>query len=475
MAPSRRGGYAALGPAAAALLFSSAFIAYKLGGTVPSHGARLQSVVRGSAGVAPRGVPAATGALRSRRMRGCAPERGVQGIKTFAGAETSFPELKNDLLLRAARGEPTERVPVWIHRQAGRYLPEFMDIAMEHGYMKCFNTPELAAELTVQPIEKYGMDAAILFSDILVLLPVMGVEWTMTAGVEPYAVNAIETDEDVEKTMIDASTVDLKEKLGYVFESVTITRKKLKGKAPLIGFSGAPWTLLTYMMHGKGQNGRDNAREFIVKYPDSAKKILENASNLVSAYLIEKVAAGAQMLQVFDSWAGILSEEDFKTFSLPYLLRIAEEVKAGLKERGLPDVPMTVFPRGCKHSISLFSQSAYDCVALDEGVDPADARRELPGKTLQGNFEGKHIYDSEGKIREEVDAMLSRFGTQSYIANFGYAVEKDHDPDKIGVFVDEVRKESERMNQKSRGEGSVGASGDDGSVVGNVRQIAAAT
>jgi len=361
-----------------------------------------------------------------------------------------FPELKNDLLLRAARGEPTERVPVWIHRQAGRYLPEFREIAEKNGYMKCFNTPSIAADLTVQPIEKYQMDAAILFSDILVLLPVMGVEWTMTAGVEPYAVNAIKTDDDVEKTLVDADTVDIQEKLGYVFESVTLTRQKLEGKAPLIGFSGAPWTLLTYTMHGKDSNGRTNALEFIKKYPEAADRILQNAEKLVVKYLIGKVEAGSQMLQVFDSWAGILSEEDFRRFSLPYLLQIAKDVKSGLKAKGIPLVPMTVFPRGCGHSLKDFEDSEYDVVSLDEDVDPSYARSQLPSKTLQGNFQGKFIYDEPDVIRREASDMVKKFGTQRYIANFGYAVEKEHSPERIGVFVDEVRAASSKMNEEEK-------------------------
>ncbi|GAB5357803.1 hypothetical protein AAMO2058_000405800 [Amorphochlora amoebiformis] len=318
--------------------------------------------------------------------------------------------------------------------------------------MKCFNTPEIAAELTVQPIEKYGMDAAILFSDILVLLPVMGVEWSMTAGVEPFAVNAFETPEDVDKALIDADTVDIYKSLGYVFESVTMTRQKLEGKAPLIGFSGAPWTLFTYTLHSKDTNGREAAVEFIKKYPESARKILKNASKIVVKYLIAKVEAGAQMLQVFDSWAGILSEEDFEKYSLPYLLQIAEEVKSGLRERGIEPVPMTVFPRGCGHSLAQFEDSLYDVVSLDENVDPAYAREQLPSKTLQGNFQGKFIYENEDKIRQETSDMVKRFGTQRYIANFGYAVEKDHDPKSIGVFVDQIRKTSTDINKNKAAE-----------------------
>jgi len=297
---------------------------------------------------------------------------------------------------------------------------------------------------------RYAMDAAILFSDILVLLPLMGVEWQISAGVEPFAVNAIKTAEDVEATLVDADTIDVYDKLGYVLESVKLTRQKLEGKAPLIGFSGAPWTLLTYTMHTADSNGRDNALQFIKKYPEAATKILDNATKIVVKYLIAKVEAGAQMLQVFDSWAGILSPEDFNTFSKPYLLRIAAEVKAGIKAKGLLPVPMTVFPRGCGHSLKDFEDSEYDVVSLDEDVDPAEARKALPSKTLQGNFRGKFIYDGEDIIRKEASQMVERFGTQKYIANFGYAVEKEHSPENIGVFVDEIRASSERLNLNNK-------------------------
>jgi len=309
------------------------------------NAARLETIIR------------KPGSLRN-RLRGSSPVNYISGKGRVANcnaqtaAPNDFPELKNDLLLRAARGEETEQVPVWIHRQAGRYLPEFLSIAEANGYMKCFNTPEIAADLTVQPIERYGMDAAILFSDILVLLPVMGIEWKFTAGVEPYAVNAISTPEDVERTLPNVDDVDIREKLGYVLESVGITRRKLDGRAPLIGFSGAPWTLLTYTMHGQESNGRDNSLEFISKYPEAAEKILQTAKKLVVKYLIAKVESGAQMLQVFDSWAGILSEEDFKKYSLPYLLEIATEVKSGLRAKGIEPVPMTVFPRGSRYDVA---------------------------------------------------------------------------------------------------------------------------
>jgi len=281
-----------------------------------------------------------------------------------------------------------------------------------------------------------------------ITMKTLQIEWNMSPGVEPYAVKPITSPEDVEKYLVDGDTVNIEEKLGYVFESVRITRQKLDGKAPLIGFSGAPFTLLTYTMHSKDNNGRDAALEFIKKYPESADKILQTAEKIVVKYLIAKVESGAQMLQVFDSWAGILSEEDFRRFSLPYLIQIAKDVKDGLKAKGIAPVPMTVFPRGCGHSLSEFENSEYDVVSLDENVDPEQAREKLPTKTLQGNFQGKFIYDGENKIRQEASDMVKRFGTQRYIANFGYAVEKEHDPENIRVFVDEVRRSSSSMNSQ---------------------------
>eukprot|EP00729_Bicosta_minor_P005408 gene5408-20183_t len=344
----------------------------------------------------------------------------------------SFPELQNDLILRAARGEPTERAPVWVMRQAGRYLPEFREERAKTDFFTMCRTPELACKVTLQPLERFPLDAAIIFSDILVIPQALGMEVQMV--------------KDLDKLNKDA---DVHKELGYVFEAITLTRQKLEGKVPLFGFCGGPWTIMAYMIEGKGTKTWARSKGWLFGHPEASHDLLDLITTLSITYLVEQVKAGAQLLQVFESWAGDLSEDCFNTFSLPYLKRIASEVKAELKKQGVPTVPMVVFAKGAHYALESLAKTEYDVIQIDWTVDPADARKRVgPSKTLQGNMDPCVLYADDTVIEREVDKMITSFGTQRYIANLGHGMHPTHTPARLGSFVDQVHAVSERHNSK---------------------------
>ncbi|MEO8823850.1 MAG: uroporphyrinogen decarboxylase, partial [Ginsengibacter sp.] len=229
-------------------------------------------------------------------------------------------ELKNDLLLRALRQEKVERPPVWMMRQAGRYLPEYMKLREKYDFFTRVQTPELAAEITLQPIQQVGVDAAIIFSDILVIPQAMGVTVLMEEGKGPSLPNVIKTEKDINSLFTDG----IEEKLDYVMKALSLTKQELNGQVPLIGFAGAPWTILCYMVEGKGSKTWEKAKQFCFTQPQLAHKLLQKITDATIAYLKAQTKAGADVVQVFDSWSGCLSPEDFKNFAQPYLIQIAD-------------------------------------------------------------------------------------------------------------------------------------------------------
>lgn len=352
-----------------------------------------------------------------------------------------FPPLKNDLIIRAARGEVVERVPVWIMRQAGRYLPEFREVRKAHEFFKVCQTPELACEVTLQPIRRFNLDAAIIFSDILVIPQALGLEIEMRPGVGPVFPNPLVTPQDIEKLQHD---VDIATELHYVYEAITLTRTKLDGEVPLIGFTGAPWTLMAYMIEGGGSKTWCKSKRWLYTHPETCHKLLKVLTKMVSTHLIEQAAAGAQLLQVFESTAEYLGPEMFDKFSIPYLEEIASLVRKGLSERGLEDVPLIVFAKGAYHSLSKISYLGYDVVSLDWTVDPSIAR-DFCHITVQGNLDPCSLYAPDEELVELTTAMVRKFGVRHYIANLGHGMYPDMDPAKVKVFVDTVHKVSEEM------------------------------
>ncbi|XP_046392994.1 uroporphyrinogen decarboxylase [Ischnura elegans] len=347
-----------------------------------------------------------------------------------------FPPLLNDNLLRAARGEDVERIPVWVMRQAGRYLPEFRALRAENNFFKVCQTPELACEVTLQPIKRYDLDAAIIFSDILVVPQALGIVVEMKPGVGPVLPEPLLSPSDLERLKFP---VDVKEKLGYVFEAITLTRHKLEGKVPLIGFSGAPWTLMCYMIEGGGSKTMSKAKSWIYQHPESSHELLKILTDVTVDYLVEQAVAGAQLLQVFESNAEYLGREQFEEFAIPCLKRICEEVKGRLEKRGIKSVPMTIFAKGGHHSLKQLGSIGYDIVGLDWTMIPGEARSLVgPNVTLQGNLDPCALYGTKEHIQKLTRKMISTFGKSRYIANLGHGIYPDIDPERLKVFIDTV-------------------------------------
>ncbi|KAF9999485.1 Uroporphyrinogen decarboxylase in heme biosynthesis [Entomortierella chlamydospora] len=336
-------------------------------------------------------------------------------------ASKPFPPLKNDLILRAARGEKTERAPVWVMRQAGRYLPEFRAERVENDFFKICRTPELATKVTLQPIDRYAglLDASIIFSDILVVPQAMGMTVEMIPGKGPHFPDPLVLPQDMTTKLKEK--VDVQKELQYVFDAITMTRHELDGRVPLIGFVGAPWTLMAYMIEGGGSKTLSKAKEWLFKYPKASQELLGRITDVCIDFLVGQVRAGAQMLQVFDSWGGELSPQDFDLFSLPYLTQIAKRVKA---ELGSEAVPMTVFAKGSWYALDQLSDIGYDAVSLDWTHTPESAKAITKGRvTLQGNMDPNVLFGGDEAIIAAVEKMVRGFGsTERYIANLGHGI-----------------------------------------------------
>lgn len=353
---------------------------------------------------------------------------------------SDFPELKNDLILRAARGESVERTPIWIMRQAGRYLPEYQAVRAKHEFFDVVQTPELAAEVTIQPIDRFPLDAAIIFSDILVIPQALGLEVQMVKGKGPHFPDPVHDPEDMSR-LTDAP--DVHSELRHVYDALTLTRKELDGRVPLIGFSGAPWTLMAYMIEGGGSKAYKRARGWLYEAPDAAHRLLQKITDTVVPYLIGQADAGAQLLQVFDSWAGLLGPQTFRTFGLPYLKQIAERVKAEH-----PEVPLVVFAKNVHYGLEDLVETEYDVIGLDWTMDPKAARLVVGERaTLQGNLDPCTLYGNEETIRRAVQDMLAGFGPRRHIANMGHGMHPTHDPEHVAIFIDAVRDVSKQMRR----------------------------
>ncbi|TIA93410.1 hypothetical protein E3P99_00173 [Wallemia hederae] len=355
-----------------------------------------------------------------------------------------FPVLRNDLILRAAKdlpGQNTERAPTWIMRQAGRYLPEFRKLRESHSFFEICQTPHLACEITMQPIRRYEglLDASIIFSDILVIPQALGLEVQMLPAQGPHFPSPLDTPDDIARLH---EHVDIDKELGYVFEAITLTRKTLDGRVPLIGFAGAPWTLFAYMVEGGGSKTFSKAKKWLFDYPQASKDVLDRITSTLVPYLVGQVRAGAQLLQVFDSWASELSHHHYVQFALPYLARISKEVKQQCKEEGLDIPPMIVFAKNVTHTvIPLLEDTGYDVVGLDWTTSPL----EVSSKTnaVQGNFDPSILYANDAAIEEEVKIVVDEFKqrkTGGWIANLGHGITPGVKPESLQAFLKAVQK-----------------------------------
>ncbi|MCX6150567.1 MAG: uroporphyrinogen decarboxylase [Ignavibacteriales bacterium] len=342
-------------------------------------------------------------------------------------------KLKNDLFLRACKQKPVERTPIWIMRQAGRYLPEYRAIREKADFLTMVKTPELAAEVTIQPVDIIGVDAAILFSDILVIPDAMGMHLEMHEGKGPEFSYPIRNEYDVDKLKEIDPTKDLK----YVLDAVALTKKELNDRVPLIGFSGSPWTLMTYMVEGKGSKNFSFVKQLIYNNPELAHTILEKLSVAVADYLSAKIEAGVNAVQIFDTWGGILSQTDFEEFSLQYISRVIDNIKR-------KNEPVIVFAKGVHYKLSKLAKCGADVLGLDWTMDLDKTRTAIGEKvSLQGNLDPCVLYAPEDKIKEEVIRILESYGKGSgHIFNLGHGLLPDTDPEKVKALVGFVKEES---------------------------------
>jgi len=338
--------------------------------------------------------------------------------------------MRNDLLLRAALGEPTDRVPVWMMRQAGRVLPQYRKIrAGVKDFKEFLAHPELTAEATLQPVSEWDVDAAIIFSDILVIPEAMGFPFEMVENTGPIFTKKINTINDIKALNIVSDETFINPTL----ETIRLVKKEITGQLPLIGFCGAPWTIFAYMLEGKSGKDFSRARRFLLDEPEAAQLLLEKITQSSIYYLKQQIKNGADIIQIFDTWAGILGYSLFKQYSFPYLqklfLAIAEM-----------EVPIIIFLRGCPYGIRSLSLLPKAVIGLDWMQIPAEARALAgPNLTLQGNLDPSLLYASEERIRSETLSMLKDFGSLHTIANLGHGLYPDIDKEKARIFVDTVK------------------------------------
>lgn len=337
-------------------------------------------------------------------------------------------QIKNDLLLRALRGEKVERPPVWMMRQAGRFLPDFRKLREKHSFFERCETPELATEITIMPVNQVGVDAAIIFSDILVIPQALGVEVQMIPGTGPLIPNPIRTMEQV-KAIPD---IDVKDRLSYVYEALKMTKIALNNEVPLIGFAGSPWTVFCYMVEGRGSKTFDQAKAFCYTQPEAAHLLLEKITKATIAYLKEKAANGADVLQIFDSWGGLLSPMDYETFSLQYIRRIVDEIHT--------HAPVIAFAKGCWFALEEMSQMPVSALGVDWTISPHMAREFTNYKvTLQGNFDPARLLSPIPEIERLAKQMVDDFGSFKYIANLGHGILPNIPVDNARAFINAIK------------------------------------
>ena len=343
-------------------------------------------------------------------------------------------ELKNDRFLRALMRQPVDVTPVWMMRQAGRYLPEYRATRARAGdFMSLCQSPQLACEVTLQPLERYAFDAAILFSDILTIPDAMGLGLYFEAGEGPRFRKPVQDAKAIEALQVTNSARDLP----YVIDAVSTIRRELNGRVPLIGFAGSPWTLATYMVEGGSSRDWARTKQMLYQQPDVLHMLLGKLADSVTEYLNAQIAAGAQAVQIFDSWGGALSHSAYQEFSLAYMKRIV----AGLtRESDGRQVPVILFTKGGGQWLDVMADSGCHALGLDWTTDIGQARDKVGKRVaLQGNMDPAVLYSSPKRIRQEVATILERFGANSgHIFNLGHGVTPSVKPDCVGAFVDAV-------------------------------------
>ncbi len=336
--------------------------------------------------------------------------------------------LKNDLFLRALKGESVERPPVWMMRQAGRYLPEFRALRDKYDFFTRCRMPEIAAEITVQPIRIVKPDAAILFSHILVIPQAMNIDVEMKENIGPWVPNPIRSAADVEQVIVP----NIEETLGYVMDAIKITKEMLNDEVPLIGFAGSPWTILCYAVEGKGSKSFDTAKGFCFSQPEAAHALLQKITDTTILYLKEKVKAGVNAVQIFDSWGGMLSPVDYQEFSWKYINQIVEALSEVTE--------VIVFGKGCWFALNDMAKSKASALGVDWTCSPRNARYLSGGNiTLQGNFDPSRLFSPIPTIKKMVHEMIDEFGKDKYIVNLGHGILPNVPVDHAKAFIEAVK------------------------------------
>ena len=337
--------------------------------------------------------------------------------------------MQNRLLVQAAKGESTPRIPVWLMRQAGRILPEYRRVReAAKDFKTLVKTPELAAEVTLQPVRILKVDAAIIFSDILVIPEAMGLNYEMEENKGPVFPKKVTSPSDLQGLHIAESF-----ELQYVLEAIKLTKKELNGEVPLIGFAGAPWTIFSYMIEGKGSKTFSAAKKMLYTQPAFSHQLLEMITQSTIHYLQGQISAGADIIQIFDSWAGILGPDQYREFSLRYISKICDAIQR---------VPKIVFAKGAFFSRAEMNDLNCEVVGLDWNMGIEETRRLIPDKVLQGNLDPCALYGTLADVEKQTKKMLDAFGHHRHIANLGHGLYPDIEPDKVKCFIDTVKEYS---------------------------------
>lgn len=349
-------------------------------------------------------------------------------------------ELQNDLLLRALKREPTERTPVWMMRQAGRYLPEYRATRAKAGsFLNLCKNPELACEVTMQPLDRFPLDAAILFSDILTIPDAMGLGLYFTEGEGPQFERPVRSEADIEQLFVP----DPNQELRYVTDAVRTIYRELDGRVPLIGFSGSPWTLACYMVEGSGSRNFAHIKRLMYDNPALMHRLLNTVTEAVIVYLQAQIEAGAQAVMVFDTWGGNLTTQDYQQFSLDYTSRIAQALKA------TPSVPSVLFTKGAGLWLETMADAGFDALGVDWTMDLSVARLLTQDKVaLQGNLDPTTLYAHPDTIRERVRQTLASYGHGSgHVFNLGHGILPDIPPEHAAAMIDEVHLSSPQYHR----------------------------
>ena len=348
-------------------------------------------------------------------------------------------KLQNDIIIKACKRLPTERTPIWIMRQAGRYLPEYRAIRAKHDFLTMCKTPELASEVTIQPVDIVGVDAAIIFSDILVIPEAMGMHLQIHEGRGPVFSDPIKSKVDLARLKVPDPNKDLK----YVMDAISLTKKELNGRVPVIGFAGAPWTILTYMVEGQGSKSFSKVKKLIYGNPELAHKLLDKITSATANYLSAQIEAGANLVQIFDTWAGLLSPRDYQVFALRYVYQLIANIKR-------KDEPVIYFPKGVHYLMHELKECGADAISVDWTLELEKVRRKMGDKVaIQGNLDPTVLYADPPFIKREARKVMESFGKgDGHIFNLGHGILPDIDPENVKELVKYVKEKSKAFHHR---------------------------